>query len=844
MGKKNRAFCALNSLKIGLLTTGLLLAEGTIAADNPSTGTRSTPAENACDSMLASWVDASAPVGVNYSIQEYKLSELYELAQKHPDMLLNAAQRYARVILAQKWENGLPYKEVLEPTYRARKIKLWKAFSGLPEIKNRMIVDQYKAVDEIVQWILSLARGQTANLAKLIVGPPGTGKTEILYILDLLDAHMATNSPSFFKIAFRWKPSLREIPELRNAILVQKGTTGNPDDDHLIMVNPGLENAPILGLFPPGMQDKLAKAGDSQIVKEIDAHPNPKAFLDGINQFILDAVVRHEMRERKIVDSSALTQQTYLEILGKYLVAYKYVPTVDKDSRILRYPGETPNMGAIFLDEHLLMAQFYPNTAMAWKPGQVPRASGGGLFIDELRRYSEEFQNIALELFQNNVASYGAAPAFRGDWVIIASSNDESVEKSTKNSLTGANASNDRTDAISMRQPIHPLNAAKIAMILVGSKNFWMRDLTKDDAQWVPADINQIYTHPDERGNITGPEGRFALKYSPQGPDHVTAITIAPRALTYMGLIAAATRIVIDAKRLEAHKNEFSKATFESQFVLDPEKRMQIILGDLSVDGPIAKELDRMRDIFREGTEGVTARNTLAWMTAAFQMAAQRFESEPTLTPNVVLRSFLASLDDVKFKPVGSQSKMDWMLLAREMTHTFLQGWLTQDLRMIQSGDPTRVQKVYEDVARDIQTLSDNDWSAEGENPTGDHIKIDWDRYFKIRQIYREQNFGRELVPAKVSIEHLKAKGTVGMWETLRKAVEVFVMTNELQMASTAALEDYFSGRENLPPQTLELGQRAEVIMGKFGYNRPAVRDALAMVKDITRQNTGNRPRP
>jgi hypothetical protein len=811
------------------------------ATEIDSTTGAPTNIETACANLL--WMEPAAPSGANYSIAEYNLTEIYQLAQEHPDLLVNAAQRYARVILSQKWEDGRPWKEILEPTYRARKVKIWRAFSGLKEINNRMIEGQYDVVDEVVQTILSLAAGGKASQMKMIKGGPGTGKTELLYILDLLDAHLARTRPEFYKIAFRWKAKIQEVPELRNALIIQRSADGDALKDRVTIVNPGLENAPVLGLFPERMRRLLVPAGEKQIKAEIDVRPRPKGELDPINQQIRDAVIMHEMRKRGIKDASAMTQQQYLEILNDYITLYRYVPTIDKDSRIVRFVGETPNMGALFLEENLITSQFFPNQGLAVKLGKIPRASGGGLLVDEAKRNPEEFQNAMLDVIQNGVVSYGGM-AFYGDWLILGATNIESIEKATKNSITGANASNDRADSVSMLQPIHPLQAAKIAVLLLGIENFWLRDLTSSDAQWVRADINEMFTLPDEKGRILGPEGRFAIKYSSEGPDSPSAVFVAPRALTYMGLIATATRIVTDPKRLEKFKSELSKASLDEHYVLDAEKRMQVILGDLSVDGPVAKELDRIHDLFQEGTEGITARDTEKWLKSAMVMAAQRFETEPTLTPNIVLRSLNLALDRTKIEPTGSQTKQEWVMIARNMTHTFLKSWLAHDLRMIQSGDPTRVEKLYEDVAQDIQSLSSYMFDHEGETPQGDAIKIDWERYYKIREIYKRQNFGRELIPGAIANDHFRAKQNKQMWEPLRRAVEQFVIEVEFQMNSTAQLEDYFSGRENLSPQTLEMGQRAEVIMSKFGYNRPAIRDALALLKEITRSETSRKPRP
>ncbi len=781
--------------------------------------------------------------GLDYSMDVFKVEELFypgekNLAYRYPSIVMSAAQVSKRLIYRNYGNFTTPYIEVPEPTYRHKKVRIYGLFAaGSPTTNGRMIVDQYEATEEVVNFVDAKAEGQKIGNIKVLQAGPGTGKTEMGYALDSAAINLAATDPNYAEISFRWKAPIAEIPYLRRAVSVDKSS------GKITLINQPIPNDSILGLFPKKMYEKIVAQAAGKVEAELNIPPLPVPHLDPRNKQILQAVTEHFMREKGITDGNTITERQYLEMLEHYVELYRRTPDSVNDSRIIRYAGENPNFGKIFAEEKLLTGSIYGSTPLGWDYGQVARANRGVVFWDELYRQSEEFINTGLDISQNNVLSYGGSPGFTMDALHIGATNDESVDKIIKNSSTGVGASLDRADIIPMRQPIHPMQAAKIALLLMmGDNKLWVKDLNPQgstEGEWRIGHLNEVITLPNERGVITGPDNRLAVKISPGGPDHRSAVVMAPRTLILMGLIAAGTRIETDTKKLKEHTKDSSIASLNQQYFVDPEKRMQIILGMLSVDAPIKAELTRLRDVLQEGREGISARDTEKWLRVVMDQAKRKYPNEPTATPAIVLERLNWAMNKKKLIPKGSQDKSTWWNIARLMQHKFLVRFLLDDLRAIETGDPDRVRKLYDDVARDIVRLSsqvrDSARETDSEASVGDIVPIDWKRYDEIRKIFADQNNGQVLEPVGASNEHLKADAMKEVWQPLYQAVEAYIIEKELSTSLSSGVEDYFVGDKEVSPEAANAGMKAESIMARFGYNRPAIMDLYKIIKDFRR---------
>lgn len=835
------------SNSVAILTFLFVSLGGSLSSAAVKKGSRSNDGSGteasagSCDRMLIISDEAS---GLDFSIETFKVEELFypgeqNLAYRYPNITLSAAQVAKRLIDRPYGSFKTPYIEVLEPTYRSKKVRIYGIFSaGAPETGGRMIVDQYEALEEVANFISAKAEGQKIGNVKVLQAGPGTGKTELGYTLDYAAINVGAQDPAYAELSFRWKPEIAEIPYLRRAVSIDKAS------GQITMINGPIPNDNLLGLFPEKMYRKIVAQAAPRIEAEMGLPPSPVAVMDPRNQQILQAVTEHYMRQNGINNANEITERQYIQMLEKYVEIYRHRPDAVNDSRIIRYAGENPNFGKIFAEEKLLTASIYGSTPLGWDYGQVARANRGVIFWDELYRQSEDFINTGLDIIQNNVVSYGGSPAFTVDAIHLAATNDESVDKIMKNSSTGVGASLDRADTIPMRQPIHPLQAAKTALLMMmGDNKLWIKDISSNSesgSEWRLGHLNDVITLPNERGVISSPDNRLMVRISPGGFDHPRAVTLAPRTLIFMGLIAASTRIETDFKKLKEHTKDSSLASMNQQYFVDPEKRMQIILGLLSVDAPIKAELARLRDILQEGREGITARDTEKWFRSVLDQARRKFPQEPTATPAIVLERLQWGLQKGKLKPKGSQTVSDWWERARLMQHKFLVRFLLEDLRAIETGDPDRVRKLYDDVANDIIRLSTQIRESQREGETavqvGDVVPIDWSRFDQIRKIYAEQNNGQILEAVGASNEHLKAERRKEVWQPLYQAVEAFIIEKELSTNLSSGIEDYFVGDKEVSPEAMNAGLKAEKIMARFGYNRPALMDLYRVIKDFRRQ--------
>lgn len=852
MGREDMSFTGISNL-LSVLTVLTLLASGSTSNAADKKGSRAggsnsnntvenqTTSAKSCETTLIAGDEAS---GLDFSIETYKIEELFypgedNLAFRFPNVVLSAAQVAKRLIDRPYGDFKTSYIEVPEPTYRHKKVRIYGIFAaGAPETNGRMIVDQYEALEEVANFISAKAEAQKIGNVKVLQAGPGTGKTELGYTLDFAAINVGARDPAYAELAFRWKPTIAEIPFLRRAVSVDKAS------GQITMINGPIPNDSLLGLFPKKMYEKIVAQAAPRVEAEMNLPPLPVAVMDPRNQQILQAVTEYYMQQKGITDGASITERQYVDMLSNYVEIYRRRPDAVNDSRIIRYAGENPNFGKIFAEEKLLTASIYGSTPLGWDYGQVARANRGIIFWDELYRQSEDFINTGLDIVQNNVVSYGGSPAFTLDAVHIAATNDESVDKIMKNSATGVGASLDRADIIPMRQPIHPMQAAKTALLMMmGDNKLWVRDISSNsdaENEWRVGHLNEVITLPDERGVISGPDNRLMVKISPGGHDHPRAVVIAPRTLVFMGLVAASTRIETDFKKLKEHTKDSSMASMNQQYFVDPEKRMQIILGMLSVDAPIKAELARLRDVLQEGREGITARDTEKWLRVVLDQARRKFPQEPTATPAIVIERLQWALNKGKLKAKGSQTSSDWWERSRLMQHKFLVRFLLEDLRAIETGDPGRVRKLYDDVANDIIRLSsqlrDSQRDGESAAQSGDIVPIDWPRYDAIRKIFAEQNNGQVLEPVGASNEHLKADRRKEVWQPLYQAIEAFIIEKELSTNLSSGIEDYFVGDKEVSPEAMNAGLKAEKIMARFGYNRPALMDLYRVIKDFRRQ--------
>jgi hypothetical protein len=240
-----------------------------------------SPAAPTCEPIMLS------PIGTGEDFsrltETHSLLELVDpdpaknLAYQHPSIVMRSAQNLLHLV-----QFRAP-RRTRDSTYRLRPLALYPVFSDfIPEAGYRGIVGQLDAIDEIADYIKTLAHGQKTSHVPQLTGPAGTGKTEALIVLDRLGANLAARNPDFYRYTYLFK-NLKSIPELRYV----------PENFRTLPGSPYL-------LLPESYQRAVVQFAAPRVREAIGTDPLPFELRDAQTQYIMDKIIAHMMRETGI----------------------------------------------------------------------------------------------------------------------------------------------------------------------------------------------------------------------------------------------------------------------------------------------------------------------------------------------------------------------------------------------------------------------------------------------------------------------------------------------------------------------------------------------------------------
>lgn len=819
-----------NKLGLGLWFAGTLIVMTAQAASKPT-----SEDFDARFASCASVLEGGTKIGrYEFLNQKWGLEDLLNpdpaqnLAYRFPTILMNADQR--------NWYVGAvkypPYR-VKDPAYRIRSHFYFPLISaGVPEAGGHQIIGHYDTIQRAMEYIKSRAQGKRAGKMVGFLGPAGTGKTELLNLLDRASSILAMTDPDYFQLTFEFF-NLKEIPELQPMVY------GVADDGHNPTIRDISLNRSPLVLLPPGLQEKVIALGAPKVREKLGMDPLPFRAPTGKTQRVIDAIIRHYAKQENL--TGGITERDYLRFLSRHVRIVRKTFESQQPTQIIRYLGKHPNMEGLFFNENMALSQFYgPKDPLSYNYGEIPGADGRGLYIDEMFRQSGEVRDTMLDLSQNNVAKHSSAPAETLDVTLMFATNDESVEQAMQDG--GAKAHLNRTVRLPMRNAIEPLFVIKIALNDVGRSKFLMRsvdqipDRLSGEADSAATSSAEVITYDPQKvfpdttdGAPVGSDGRYALYYKPSSGEK--PVLIAPRSLLLLGLTAAGTSLVTDAQRYEkANEKQVEFHTFQKyrHYFVDDAIRLKVLMGEEQPENRVASELLKARFLLKEGENGIGAREVENWLTTALAMAVN--DNGGVLTPAIMDLAFRKLMDDGNITATA-KDRTRWISVHNKVKAKFILPALASDVVNILQGQG-RTEAMYDDIKRELLALSTDREADYVEGEGGKKAPIDRKRLAAIYAIFRELT-GQDFDPGMLKDFHfaLSETSTTKRHPQLMAAVRQYLMQLELDKTTISELLQYFEGRRTSEQVRLR-GQQAEAQLERYGYDRVSFIQALAFIRD------------
>jgi predicted Ser/Thr protein kinase len=813
---------------ISILSSGPSFAQ----ADDPASAAKQA-SEDACVGALksppATKKSAKAKATPTPTValgREWRLANFLSekpednLALQHPLSLANAAEKtYAHIMHAAP-------RQALDPVYRVKPTTIYPMLSGEHEASGgRMVVGQEAAVEKFVDHVHSAARGDRVGKSLGFPGPAGTGKTELMYVLDNLAKNLGKLDK--YKEYSYYFENLHKIPYLK--AMFKWGPDGKPMVD---LVKPDLARSPFT-LLRSDMQDRILSSLKGKIQNKWGitiangwTEPEPKS--DEILRAIFEFEDENIKRGLKTVDD--LSEEEYLKILEKYVVIVPktYIKPPQKEPGIIRAQQENPNFQALFVQPNLGRINAYGQKSALGVDytGKIPQTDGGPIFYDELFRNGGELLNINLEIIQNQIMEVDFGRPLHMDTLVVWNSNDESIQKAGEDNAIKALM--DRTESKPMRSLLHPNQIEAVLPFQIKMDQFKIRKL--DETGLRPFVHSEVYPPTNEHGQTFSAQGRYALYYDMDGSD----ILIAPYTLNYIAWLAAATRLVHQAEKIAKFEGELNLVRANPSLFTDAINRVKIMLGDRVVERADLMELSRLRELAEEGMSGIGARRLETWVKAALSYAKK--SGRGVLTPNMVDKIFPELLDgDKTFRPDKAETRAEWLSLRQQVKLQILLPKLDQDVKKIVSGDANKAERMYDQVEKEFIALAqDPDAKTVTPEDGSQVIYIRHSILAEIRQIYREK-FGRDF---QISFLLSRLPGArrgapINRDPDLLEAIRVFISNEASTMADYIAAFDSFYRGGSSDPNIRERAAEIEPVLSKYGYDLESFKEAVALTTQL-----------
>lgn len=773
----------------------------------------------------ATETSARSSTVTRWSLQNFfSQDDATNLAIQHPFTVANAAEKMHALLTYRK-----PVASA-DPLYGIRPTVVYPILTGDPLAGGRRIVGNEEALDALVQFTGSMARGDRSGKAFGFPGPAGTGKTELLYVIDNVQKNLSRQDPRFREFSYRFR-NLETIPFLRNMFRIDR-ESGRPSYAY---IDPDIPRSPFTLLREDMQRQVLERALPSirrlhgLTVTRGWTKPEPKT------RAIIRAILEHkypEIAEGQMTPDD-LTPEQYMAAINEYIVV---VPkeTIQRrvEPQIIRAQTDDPNYEALFARPNLLRQAFYSggeakDLGVDYN-GQVFQQDGGFLMMDELYRNPAAFLNLLLEVKQNRMVQTDYGDPVEIDIVPLWNSNFESIAKARED--MALKASIDRDQPRAMRLLLVPNQIEATSLFQVEINRFKQRALSETALS--PLDFNQVYPAPDKAGRTESAYGRYALYYESDD----SRILIAPMALNYMSWLAAASRFETDVTKMMRFQSELNLVARDPSLFNNAITRLKIILGDREVTPAERMELYKVSHLLQEGNNGISARDVETWVKNAISLAIK--SGKGVMTPRMIDQAFEDALVNGEIQVQAGDVRANWQNLRTLIKTEILLPRLERDVRAIISGDGDKANRVYDEIEREfIETAQDASATHITPDDGSQPILINRVRLQKIRDLYRRK-YGREF-SANFLLRNLtgaRRNGGTKRDPQLLETIREFLAEEDALTADYISAFDSFYRHQNPDPTIAEKVGHVEARLAQFGYDKESFKEAVAYTAQLRQQ--------
>jgi predicted Ser/Thr protein kinase len=826
-------------------------AEGKKAA--ASKAKTSTPKSFHVDPKLCSTllvpetVAQQAIAGTEEYAVEYPFSKLPDLIKEHPLLLMNADQKQLAVL------NNFGYRRVLDPVYKHQYYNVPKVYhDALPATDGLFLVGQYEASSSLAKIISEAAQGMRGSKGPLLKGPPGTGKTVLEYVIRHALAHLSVQDPLFKEYTYFWK-NLDMIKQADPSLGQRLDQFLVKDSDRLNVTS--LQRSPF-SLLPTELKVAYAKTLGASASKMLgfdigdfyERNPGQAVARDShaediLREFLIPFYKKHILKATK---ATSLTVADYLAIFENFVgIARKDISIASNRDPIIRPMEEAPDTSSLIGTANVAARIKGANNTLGFHfNGPLSQNDGSMIIWDDVTRNDPVVLHFLLSVLQEGIAKGSDTPALAMDTFNVFSANYSSIADSKKRMDTDALLS--RLQHIAMKNLLHPRWRELALLLTLKPNNFSARKLDsteyKNLATLVQSSnsplIKEIYAEPDSNGNLSGPEGHYAVRVKIDSPAEISTskssfVDISPYSLYFLGCIAAGSSLETNIDKLK-DANILTRITRpDLRWFTDPIDRLRIITGDEVVENQevLAALTEFSKEaLLNEGDNGIGQRDIEVVFKKALELAQSPGHSN-TLTPVEIKDAFRLTLHENQFQKERPEYAK-WLELAERIAAELILPKLMNDVNSIIANDTNKVRSIYDAVTSEISHLAQDSKAthhtkAKGDIPTA----INFERLAEIKKAFRKR-WGDDLNPPDLQayVANLALQNTDGsplpMWIKLEKAISDWLMSQNLKTNSYQSLLDFMQGR-SVATETQTAGQKILSNLERFGYNERSFVQAL-----------------
>ena len=754
------------------------------------------------------------------------------LAVQHPSIVMNAYQR------AKAWVLSEPVSRIPNPLYRAGEVNVFSIFSkGSANANRKRIIGMYPQIQTLVDYIYAGAKGDgSVSKMPLYAGPAGTGKSEFLSILSLIATNLSLNSPDHYLYTYEWT-GLEKVPELHyilNYTMI--------DHKKVYDARPNPMKQSPFGLLPREVQDKVLALARTRVIDLVGVEPAPPRELNPQDEKIKNLLLAHYQRTDPTC--AVLTPRKVVEILNKHVTIRRRLLTGSSAFPKLGFQGRDVPYDQIFFKENPFVSTLKgPDDPMSYfLNGTVLAGEGGMVLNDEFYRNVPEYRDMFLDIVEDREVKRGGAPTVKLDALLVAASNDESIDHAIADGKSKAHI--DRSRIIPMRWAIHPLEIAATMLLMKGEFIIRQMPLQKDPSneavegepvaptpEMVPGNISELFPLPEKTETLLGPDRRFALWIS-DGPK-APPILIAPHTLLYMAEVVSGTRIKTDvaAAAKQGSFHVINDAVFRN--FIDREK---VLMGKRTIPPAQRAELHELHYLLKEGDTGISNRDAAnAWLTAALAEAS-RPENGNTLTPQLAQKVFRRLLQEGGITVPGGSVKLRalWTNIDLAVVKSLLLPELEKDINIAINHGLGSVEDTYDQVIGEMMALATDKTAREYEGANQQLRTINFGRLQEIEKLYAETHGRRLEFTQLANFQFYYGNQNKRRNEELFDVINMYISRHMTQVVSHSDILRFMRSKQGSSEVAGRFADMSDVMLHQLGYNQRAFEAAL----DLVQQNS------